>query len=130
MQAPKRRRPLPRRVAESPDLSALAECAACVQYVGSPEHKSFPSFAGPPRLRADASKCPTHLKDPAAITDWLREAIKKGNVSGPGDAETFPRYAWAYVDNVWFEARLVNQEQGTYKGYPLEPHETPTGVTK
>ena len=40
------------------DLDSLSED---VHYVGSPEHKDIPSFAGQPRLRADASCCPRNL---------------------------------------------------------------------
>jgi hypothetical protein len=36
-----------------------------------------------------------------------------------------PRYAWPRLDNVIYEARLVNQELGQYKGYPLDPDEWP-----
>src|SRR6266516_5596381 len=57
MRAPRRRRPLRRSFVNAPrgvDLAVLAQRAS---YVGSSEHKTYPSFAGQPRLRADASKC-------------------------------------------------------------------------
>lgn len=31
----------------------------------------------------------------------------------------FPKYVWAFRRGTWFEGRLVNEVQGTYKGYPL-----------
>lgn len=42
----------------------------------------------------------------------------------------FPRYAWHRLDDVVYEARLVNQELGHYKGYPLEKDEWPTGLNE
>lgn len=79
----------------------------------------MPSFAGPPRLRSDASRCPNDLKDAAEITGWLATAIRAGLVSDdPGD-QGFPKYVWAFKRGMWFEGRLVNEVQGTYKGYPL-----------
>lgn len=83
----------------------------------------MPSFAGQPKLRSDASRCPTDLKDAAEITSWLAAAIRAGLVSeDPGDDE-FPRYVWAFRRGTWFEGRLVNDVQGTYKGYPLADDE-------
>ena len=131
MRSPKRRRPLPRRLCEAPpeevDLSALAEAA---RYVGSPEHKTYPSVAGPPRPRADASKCDKALdgkeEDPTA---WLQQAIRKGMVGFPWEGR-FPRYVWYhdYDGDVVYEARLVNRGNGEYKGYPLLREEWPKGI--
>lgn len=69
MRAPKRRRPLPRSLVTPPEGVRLDELAERVSYVGSGEHKSYPSFAGQPRLRADASKCDPKFTDPVEITD-------------------------------------------------------------
>lgn len=79
----------------------------------------MPSFAGPPKLRSDASRCPPDLKDPAEITEWLGTAIRAGLVSDDPGEDGFPRYVWAFKGDTWFEGRLVNVVQGTYKGYPL-----------
>jgi hypothetical protein len=113
---------------------SLVELAQRVSYVGSGEHKSFPSFAGQPRLRADASKCDPTFTDAGEITGWLRQAIAGGNVGAPWEGD-FPRYAWHRLaslgiawhrlDDAVYEARLVNQELGQYKGYPLDPSEWP-----
>ena len=97
-------------------------------YTGSPEHKSYPSFAGEPRLRSDATKCPKHLKDQEQLTGWLQQAICQGWVSEDPQSARFPRYVWARHEGIWFEARLVNAEQGTYKGYPLAEDEIPKGL--
>lgn len=107
---------------------SLPSLAARAVYVGSSEHKSRPSFAGPPKLRADASKCDPGLADVAELTTWLRASISDGHVGTPWEGD-FPRYAWHKRGNVVYEARLVNQELGQYKGYPLEPGEEPEGLS-
>jgi hypothetical protein len=96
-------------------------------YVGSPEHKSFPSFAGQPHPRADASKCDASLADAAELTGWLRTAIRQGQVSALWDGD-FPRYVWCRQAGVAYEGRLLNQGLGQYKGYPLGPGEEPGGL--
>lgn len=130
MRAPKRRRTLVRKLSRptsAEGLAALATLSMRVRYVGSPEHKSAPSFAGPPRLRADASRCDPSLTDADEITEWLREGIRAGNISSHFEGD-FPRYVWLKRVSVVYEGRLVNQEQGQYKGYPLAPHEYPEGI--
>ena len=129
MQSPGRKRPQKRKVAEGISSDVLAACAAQARYVGSPEHKTFPSFAGRMQARSDATKCPTHLKDPDFITAWLADAIRKGNVSAAFDGD-FPRYVWALPEgeDSWYEARLTNQVLGEYKGYPLNANQQPIGA--
>ena len=107
------------------DLDSVARRAS---YVGSPEHKDIPSFAGQPRLRADASICSRALaREQVRVTKWLREAIRSGNFSALWEGD-FPRYVWHKEEEVVFEARLVNQGTGEYKGYPLNPEEWPQGL--
>ncbi|MEZ6132192.1 MAG: hypothetical protein R3C59_26325 [Planctomycetaceae bacterium] len=102
--------------------------ASRVSYVGSPEHKAGPSFAGSPRPRADATKCDPSLNDRLDdINRWLRCAFHLHCFSGPWEGD-FPRYAWCMVNDVVYEARLVNREQGHYKGWQLEPAEWPDGI--
>ncbi|MFC0864490.1 hypothetical protein ACFHYQ_19545 [Sphaerimonospora cavernae] len=108
---------------------SLADLADRASYVGSGEHKSYPSFAGRPRLRADASKCDPKFNDANEITGFLRQAIAAGNVGAPWEGD-FPRYAWHTLDDVIYEARLVNQELGQYKGYPLKRSEWPESLNK
>ncbi|MDE0627650.1 MAG: hypothetical protein OXH99_14750 [Bryobacterales bacterium] len=110
------------------DLRAVAELA---RYVGSREHKKAPSYAGPPGLRADASCCPPELATDAGVpTAWLRRAIPQGSTGGPweGRSPGFPRYVWYKHDETVYEGRLVNREQGQYKGYPLEKSEWPAAL--
>ncbi len=107
------------------DLEAIA---AQANYVGSREHKDVRSYAGLPELRADASCCPRELaSDASRVTDWLRVAIRQGFTGGPweGQSPAFPRYVWYKHNETVFEGRLVNCEQGQYKGYPLEKSEWP-----
>ena len=106
------------------DLDSLSEN---VHYVGSPEHKDIPSFAGQPRLRADASCCPRNLADVKTLTEWLRTAIKQGAVGPPWEG-LFPRYVWYKHGDTVFEGRLVNRGNGYYKGYPLGGDEWPEGI--
>jgi len=130
MRAPKRRKPLIRRLAEwQPNERAqLAGLAKKVRYIGSPEHKDTPFFAGPPRPRADASICPRELaEDREKIEGWLRKAMELGTVGELREGE-FPRYVWFKEGDTVYEGRLSNRELGEYKGYPLEPDEWPSGI--
>lgn len=113
---------------EVPEGTDLEELANMVHYIGSPEHKNMPSFAGQPRPRADASICPEELtRDLERIEEWLRMAIRQGAVGGMWEAG-LPRYAWYRGADVVYEARLVNRGNGEYKGYPLESDEWPKGI--
>lgn len=105
----------------------LADLAERVRYVGSAEHKSAPSFAGEPKLRADASKCDPSLQNANEITEWLKEGIRQGNIGELFEGD-YPRYVWLKREDVLYEGRLVNREQGHYKGYPLSPSEHPKGL--
>lgn len=125
MRAVRRRRPL-RREVDSSSAGDLGELAAGACYVGSAEHKSHPSPAGPPRLRADATKCDPSLEF-SQLTSWLQQGIRRGCVGGPWEGR-FPRYVWLCVAGVWYEARLVNAGLGQYKGWQAEPSELPRNI--
>ena len=128
MRAPRRHRPQKREIhapLDPADLNGLAEQA---RYVGSPEHKDVTSFAGQPRLRADASCCPREMaEDQQTIDEWLRSAIRRGATGAPWEG-VFPRYVWYKHQETVFEGRLVNRETGEYKGYPLNQDEWPAGI--
>ena len=115
----KRRRAIGVRTSDEP----LESVARTARYVGSAEHKSYPSPAGPPALRSDATPC-----DPAiALADvqaTLAEAIRRGCVSAAVE-QGFPRYAWGWLDGALFEARHVDGPAGTYKGYRITDAECP-----
>lgn len=123
MRSPRRRRPRRRERFVPPDID-LAELAARVKYVGSPEHKDAVTSVGVPRRRGDASICPREYNELQLATGWLRSAIRDGSTGGPWEGD-FPRYAWHKEAATVFEARLVNRGDGSYKGYPLNDDEWP-----
>ena len=128
MRSPNRRRPLPRTIRPPHPVTDMGLVARGSSYVGSPKHKDTDSFAGKPAPRADASLCDRSFVDrQEEITGHLREAIQKGVVGHPWE-ELKPRYVWGVIDGVVYEARVVNQSQGHYKGYPLRPDEWPDGI--
>lgn len=129
MRAVKRRARMDRSMGAPPpgiDLSLVVEHC---RYVGSPEHKDAPSFAGEPRPRRDASICDQRLKSADVITVWLREAIQKGAFGSYWEG-TFPRYVWYKDGETVYEGRLLNCELGEYKGYPLERNEWPPDIAR
>ena len=133
MRAPHRRRPRKHQLQALPDEADRHRLAARARYVGSPDHKDYPSFAGQPRLRADASCCPREFAgDPATIETinaWLHRAIRLGATGAPWEG-LFPRYVWYKHQETVFEGRLVNRETGDYKGYPLDQNEWPAGIVE
>lgn len=106
------------------DFAAIADRAT---YVGSGEHKRYPNPLCDPRLRSDAADCdavdPSLSQDPERLTRWLREAIRRGQVSPEFEGD-FPRKVWARVaiahGDATVEARLTNQTLGQYKGYFID----------
>ena len=108
------------------DLGAVA---AGVSYVGSPEHKDTPSFAGWPKPRhGDAGICDRSLRDSKAeITRWLQDGIRAGSFSALWDG-AFPHYVWRREGEIVYEGRLTNRGKGEYKGYPLRRDEWPDGL--
>lgn len=119
------RRPRQRAIGPwSEDKPTAEEVAPRVSYVGSAEHKSYPSPAGHPSLRSDASRCDPRYTEFEPITDVLREGVRRRCTSAVFEGD-FPKYVWGWLDGQLYEARLVNRGQGTYKGYPLEEVETP-----
>ena len=103
------------------DALAPKSVADKASYIGSPEHKSYPSKAGPPALRAsDATRCDPKYKDKEEdITQALQKAINKKAVCGTFE-DGFPKYVWGYLDGDLYEARHINGPVGTYKAYKLE----------
>lgn len=126
MRSPHRHRPFRRTLAKPLVGVDLRAIAANATYIGSGEHKACPSFAGPAHLRADASRCDPTFADAEELTMWLRHAITAGSVGGPWEGR-YPRYVWHRRAALVYEGRLVNQEQGQYKGYPLVRTNGPRG---
>jgi len=111
-----------------PDGVDLTEVASRVRYEGSGEHKRFVSAAGMPR--ADATKCDPDLHgDYSELTRWLQAAIRDGRVSQRW-LGGFPNHVWVKQAGRHYAARLVNREQGTYKGWEIDPDlELPVGLS-
>jgi hypothetical protein len=125
MQAKKRKRPLRRERIDPPEGVSLELLALRAVYVGSNEHKTYPSPAGPPKLRKDATACdPSFKGQQALLTEWLREGMVQGNIGAPWIID-FPRYVWVRKGDVCYEGYATNHQLGQYKGYPLRPHEIP-----
>lgn len=130
MRAPQRHRPAPRRISPPPPGTDLAGVAAKASYVGSPEHKDAPTFAGQPKPRSDASICDRALSTRQdEITEWVREAIRLGATGGRWE-NGFPRYVWYKDGGIVYEGRLVNSGLGEYKGFPLNSEEWPPEIDK
>jgi len=104
------------------DKPPIQDVANRVSYVGSAEHKTYPSPAGQPgwRPKSDKVRC-----DRFAETDWprlveaLRDAIRASCVTGGEFRGDFPARAWAFINGVLHEARLTNQMTGEYHGFPI-----------
>jgi len=127
MRSVSRRRP-PRHEVDLAISVDLEELAGRATYIGSPEHKSYLSPAGPPRLRADATKCDQDLHgDLDKLTAWLRNAIREGCVGGPWEGG-FPRYVWVRQTGAWYTGRLVVSGLGQYKGYEVSEEELPKNI--
>jgi hypothetical protein len=101
-----------------------AHVAAHATYVGSAEHKAYPSPAGNPALRSDASRCDPRYTDFEPITEVLRLAIQRA-CTGAIFEGGFPKYVWGWLDGRLYEARHINGPRGTYKAYPLEEVDYP-----
>ena len=111
------------------DLSEtnLAAVAKRAKYERSPYHKTGPG--GKKRRYPPASECDKRWTEELA-TKCLRESIRSGSISDNW-ASDFPRYIWCKVGPIVYEARLTNERQGVYHGYPLNSSdEWPRGIFK
>ena len=125
MKRPDRKRAQRHQKTVPPQGVDLAAVADEVRYVGSPEHKTTPSFAGHPAPRSDASLCDPDLANQRdLVQSWLRSALRQGDCGGLWEGR-FPRYVWRKTGEGAHEARLTNSKTGEYKGYPIAPDECP-----
>jgi hypothetical protein len=98
---------------------ALRRIITIVRYTGSAYHRSRGSKSGPIASRAGiSSRCPPTWTNPLA-TEALKLAISEAKVSCYWEGG-FPRHVWHLEGDVLYEARLTNQGNGEYHGYPLE----------
>ena len=100
------------------DLDSPDVLATRVRYTGSAEHKDYPSFAGSPALRSDATRCEKSIGQEEA-EEMLKEAVRRGLVSEDSEGG-YPRYIWGRLRGEVYIARLINQGQGWYKGWRLD----------
>ncbi|MGO9469324.1 MAG: hypothetical protein ACLQVF_34810 [Isosphaeraceae bacterium] len=107
-----------------------AQVADRVTYTGNAVHKSYPSPAGPPALRADKAKCDRYAQEQwPRLLAALRIAIRAGIVSEFRGA--FPARAWVWINDVLHEARLSPGGTGDYHGFPLNsPLQYPAPVDR
>jgi hypothetical protein len=104
------------------DVGTPEQVAARALYTGNAIHKTYPSPAGAPALRADEAKCDRfEEKDWPKLRAALRAAIKARCV-GAFRGE-FPSRAWVWINGVLHEARLTGETgegEGDYHGFPLD----------
>ncbi len=112
-----------RKIREAPDLEEMAGLAKRMKYGGNSEHKRNPgdfNLMPPAQPRHDKTFCDDvgiNRRDDALRL--LREGISRGLVSVQTRGD-FPQNVWAVApDGTPLEARLENQVQGSYHGYPL-----------
>jgi hypothetical protein len=105
-------------ICDWPDgIGTPAEVAERATYQGSSLHKTYPSPAGPPALRADKAKCdPYDSADWHLLRDALRQAIRAGCVGAFRNG--FPSRVWVWINGTLHEARLTGN--GEYHGFPLD----------
>lgn len=119
-------------LASAEQARAIApEISQSATYVGSIEHKRYPSPAGDPRPRVTASKCPRieEIRWPE-LTEALQVAIRAGCVGDSRDTGGYPRYVWGMFEGQWYEARHLSFPLGGYKAYPVEDIELPEGAAE
>ena len=113
------------------DESARQRLSEHVFYRGSEDHKesnnSFGFSHTPPRR--DASVCDRGITQDLA-QNWLREAIRKGNIQWTVAKEKHPRYVWGKFNDQLYLARLTNDGKGEYKGYPVQEPITVKGLVE
>ena len=120
VRTPNRQRSQRRSLVAIPAGVDRAALIAAVRYVGSQEHKSYPSSAGPAVLRSDATPCDHEIGSVEDFEAWLRAGIESGRTGAPWEGDPgYPRYVWFDEAGVCYEGRLVNRGLGQYKGYPL-----------
>lgn len=108
------------------ERSALAGRAV---YTGSSEHKNRKWWGGEPRSgqrqkRQKTTICPLAREDERdAATNWVREAIKRGQYEFFEGDKDFPKHIWYEADGVGWFGFCINSILGEYKGWPLEEDE-------
>jgi hypothetical protein len=96
-----------------------------ISYRGNPVHKrhpenfGFPSGSGPRPAKTLCEDADVFSLDEAQ--QLLQEGVRRSTVSATKRG-AFPQTVWAVtVGGRVVEARLDNQTQGTYHGFPIQP---------
>lgn len=112
-------------VAVKPQQEELIALAESLRYGGNPEHKSDPGdfdLTPPSAPRSDKTLCDrAGIRLKSQALSILQSGVRKGLISrqarGTG---RFPQNVWAVTDDGnAFEARIENEETGSYHGYPM-----------
>lgn len=116
-----RRKDKPRRIGNWPEgVDAARKVSARVNFACNTEHKSYPSAAGTPALHSDKAKCDKYeRRDIPKLREALRKAIEAECV-GEEFRGGYPARAWVWISEVLHEAKLYQQEQGEYHGFPID----------
>jgi hypothetical protein len=121
----------------SPRAPLTAAEIEAAQYVGSPEHKVTRWWGGLPgaflgkdgvarrpgkQLTTPCLRTTGEQRDEAS--DWVRRALSAGQFRFYEGDGTYPKHLWYKDDQgqYWF-GFVVNQSQGTYKGWPIDEEE-------
>ena len=103
-------------------VPSAEEVASRVQYGGSGKHKNYPAphREWEPVLRPGTSGCARFDQSEwPRLVETLREAIRRSCVQLDPQKE-FPTRVWAYINGKLHEAKITNQGNGEYHGFPLE----------
>lgn len=131
------RRPAQKRVPEPLTPEERKALSAKAQYTGSAEHKDRRWWGGLPRGRqlpggkagrAGKQKttiCPlTGVSDRERATEWVREAIERGNYRFVQTDQNFPKKIWYRDDSgQYWCGYCINTASGDYKGWPIDKSE-------
>ncbi len=118
-------------------LQLTAEKIEEATYEGSPEHKSQAWWGGLPEAyvgpdgvakrhgKQKTTICPLVAEDDRNLaTQWVREALTRGQVKYVESDRDYPRYIW-YRESTgaFWSGYCINSVLGQYKGWPIEEDE-------
>jgi hypothetical protein len=120
-----------------PRRSLTPDQITIAHYIGSPEHKSERWWGGLPEAHVGGDGtarrpkkqlttiCPLISEaERDAATDWLRQALRAGQLRFYEGDKDFPKRVWYRDDagQVW-TGFCVNGVLGQYKGWPIDEEE-------
>lgn len=112
-----------RKIADSVDHARLLEIAQSVCYTGNPVHKKNPgdyNLSPPSNPLPHKSLCDkTGVFTKSTALKILRESVIRGLISDQMRGG-FPAIIWGVANGIAVEARLDNEQLGTYHAYPMQ----------